>query len=100
MRDEAQSSNWNELNCNEYAARDLAIGIGKQAGYAALQGAAIGVGFDVAQRLWNGEKIEAEEVVETALVSGGDFGIKAAAVGTVFGPVGDAVGGFIGGTIG
>lgn len=30
--------------------------------------------------------------METALVSGGDFGIKAAAVGTVFGPVGDAVG--------
>ena len=29
----------NDLNWNEYAAKDLAIGIGKQAGYAALQGA-------------------------------------------------------------
>lgn len=36
MRDEAQSGNWNDLNWNEYAKRDLAIGIGKHAGYAAL----------------------------------------------------------------
>ena len=52
MRDEAQSGNWNDLNWNEYSTKDLAIGIGKQAGYAALQGAAIGVGFDVAQKLF------------------------------------------------
>ncbi|SES42540.1 hypothetical protein SAMN04487884_1495 [Butyrivibrio fibrisolvens] len=83
MRDEAQSGRWNDLNWNEYATKDIAIGIGKQAGYAALQGAAIGVGFDVAQKLWNGEKIEADEVVETAIVSGTDFGIKAAAAGAL-----------------
>lgn len=83
MRDEAQSGNWNDLNWNEYAAKDLAIGIGKQAGYAALQGAAIGVGFDVAQKLWNGESIDADEVVETAIVNGADFGVKAAAAGAL-----------------
>lgn len=79
MRDEAQSGNWNDLNWNEYKTKDLAIGIGKQAGYAALQGAAIGVGFDVAKKLWNGEEIKGEEIVETALMSGADFGVKAAA---------------------
>lgn len=83
MRDEAQSGNWKDLNWNEYANKDLAIGIGKQAGYAALQGAAIGVGFDMAQKLWNGDDIIAEEVVETALVSGADFGVKAAAAGAL-----------------
>lgn len=83
MRDEAQSGQWNELNWNEYKTKDLAIGIGKQAGYAALQGAAIGVGFDVAQKLWNGEEIKGEEVVETAIVSGADFGVKAAAAGAI-----------------
>lgn len=83
MRDEAQSGRWNELNWNEYATKDLAIGIGKQAGYAALQGAAIGIGFDVAQKLWNGETVEAEDVVETAIVSGADFGVKAAAAGAL-----------------
>ncbi|MGN0464772.1 MAG: hypothetical protein ACI4F9_00295 [Lachnospiraceae bacterium] len=83
MRDEAQSGNWSGLNWNEYATKDLAVGIGKQAGHAALQGAAIGVGFDVAQKLWNGEEIESEEVVETAITSGADFGIKAAASGAL-----------------
>jgi hypothetical protein len=83
MRDEAQSGNWNELNWNEYKTKDLAVGIGKQAGYAALQGAAIGIGFDVAQKLWNGEEIKGEEIVETAIVSGADFGVKAAAAGAL-----------------
>lgn len=83
MRDEAQSGNWKELNWNEYKTKDVAIGIGKQAGQAALQGAVIGVGFDVAQKVWNGEEIEAEEVVETAIKSGTDFGVKAAAAGAL-----------------
>lgn len=83
MRDEAQSGNWNDLNWNEYKAKDLAIGIGKQAGYAALQGAAISVGFDIAKKLWNDEEIKGEEVVETALKSGADFGVKAAAAGAL-----------------
>lgn len=83
MRDEAQSGQWNELNWNEYKTKDLAMGIGKQAGYAALQGAAIGVGAEVAQKLWNGEEIDGAEVVETALKSGADFGIKAASAGAL-----------------
>ena len=83
MRDEAQSGKWNDLNWNEYKTKDLAKGIGKQTGYAALQGAAIGVGFDVAQKLWNGEEIEADEVVETAITSGADAGLKAATTGAL-----------------
>lgn len=83
LRDEAQSGKWNELNWNEYKTKDLAVGIGKQAGYAALQGAAIGVGFDVAAKLWNGEEVHGEDVVEAALKNGADFGIKAAAAGTM-----------------
>lgn len=83
LQDEAQSGKWNELNWNEYKAKDLAIGIGKQAGQAALMGAAVGAGFDLAQKVWNGEEIKGEEVVETALVSGADFGVKAAAAGAL-----------------
>jgi len=83
MRDEAQSGQWSELNWNEYKTKDLALGIGKQAGYAALQGAAISVGFDVAQKLWNDEKIKGEEIVKTAIVSGADFGVKAAVGGAL-----------------
>ena len=83
LQNEAQSGKWNEINWNEYKTKDLAIGIGKQAGYAAIQGAAIGVGIDIATKVWNGEEIKAEEVVEQALVSGADFGIKAATAGAL-----------------
>lgn len=83
LQKEAQSGKWNELNWNEYALKDLARGIGAQARDAAVMGAAIGVGFDVAQKVWNGEEIEGEELVETALESGIDFGVKAALAGAL-----------------
>ena len=83
LQQEAQSGNWNDLNWNEYKSKDLAVGIGKQAAGAALQGAAIGVGFHIAQKIWNGEEIEAGEVIEQALISGADFGIKAATAGAL-----------------
>ena len=83
MRDKAQSGNLENLNWNEYKIKDLAIGIGKQAGYAALQGAAIGAGFDIAKKLCNGEEINGEEVIETAIKSGADFGVKAATAGAL-----------------
>ncbi|MCS4570191.1 hypothetical protein FZ989_05795 [Clostridium perfringens] len=74
----------NATNWNEYKTRDLAIGIGKKkAGYAAIYGAAIGGGIEVATKLWNGEEIKSKEVVEQALISGADFGIKAAIAGAL-----------------
>jgi len=83
LQNEAQSGNWNATNWNEYKTRDLAIGIGKKAGYAAIYGAAIGGGIEVATKLWNGEEIKSKEVVEQALISGADFGIKAAIAGAL-----------------
>lgn len=83
LQEEAQSGKWSDLNWNEYKAKDLAIGISKQAGQAALMGAAIGAGFDVAQKVWNGEDINGEELVEAAIVSGADFGVKAATAGAL-----------------
>ncbi len=83
LQKEAQSGQWNDLNWNEYQIKDLAIGIGKQAGQAALLGVAVGVGTDIAQKVWNDEEIDGEELVETALTSGADFGIKAATAGAI-----------------
>lgn len=83
LQTEAQGGKWNDLNWNEYQAKDLAIGIAKQAGQAAIMGAAVGIGFDVAQKIWNGEEIDGEELIETAIVSGADFGVKAAAAGAL-----------------
>lgn len=83
LQNEAQNGEWNDLNWNEYKAKDLAIGIGKQAGQAALMGMAVGIGFDIAQKVWNDEKIDGEELIETAIKSGADFGIKAATAGAI-----------------
>lgn len=83
LQHEAQSGQWNDVNWNEYQMKDLAIGIGKQAGHAALYGAAIGAGMELATKAWNGEKIKGEEVVEKAILSGADFGIKAATAGAL-----------------
>lgn len=83
LQKEAQSGNWNDLNWNEYRTKDVAIGIGKQAGQSALMGAVIGAGFEMAQKVWNGEEINGSEVIEAALSSSADFGIKAAAAGAL-----------------
>lgn len=83
LQEEAQSGQWNDLNWNEYSLKDLSLGIGRQAGQAALLGAAIGAGFEVAQKVWNGEEIDGQELVENALTTGADFGVKAAAAGAL-----------------
>lgn len=83
FQEEAQSGNWNDLNWNEYAARDIALGLGRQVGQAAILGAAVGTGFNLAQKVWNGEEIDGGELLESALTSGADFGVKAALAGAL-----------------
>lgn len=84
MQNNAQSGKMNEFNWNDsYQTKTVATKIAKKAGYAAVQGAVIGVGFDLARKMWNGEEINGEEIVETALTSSADSGIKAAAAGAI-----------------
>lgn len=83
MQEEARSGKWNEKNWNNYKTKDIAVGIGKQAGQAALLGTVIGAGTEVVEKLWKGEKIEEKEVAKKAVEGGADFGIKAAITGAV-----------------
>ena len=84
MRDQAQKNGQiNDLDWNQYNTKEIAMKIGRQTGTAALKGAALGVGMDMAQKVWNGEKIEANEEIEIALKTGADFGIKAAVTGAL-----------------
>lgn len=71
------------MDWNVYNTKELALNIGKNAGLAGLEAAALSTGFIMAGKAVMGEKIEAEEVVETALVTGADAGVKAAASGAV-----------------
>ena len=68
---------------NQCNTKQIAMNIGKQVGCAALQGAAIGIGMDIAQKIWRGEKVEASEEVEIALKSGTDMGVKVAITGAL-----------------
>ncbi|UYO62334.1 hypothetical protein LNN31_16315 [Acetobacterium wieringae] len=83
LQDKAQSKNWLDTDWNDYVAKDIAMGIGKQAGYACLQGAAVGAGMNIATKVWKGEPIEGEAVVETAIKSGADFGVKTVTAGAL-----------------
>ncbi|SFE19731.1 hypothetical protein [Peptostreptococcus sp. D1] len=78
LQKQAQKGNFMDADWNDYVAKDIALGISKQTGYVCLQGAAVGAGMAVATKIWNGESIDGEEVVESAIDSGVDFGVKTA----------------------
>ena len=83
MRNEAQNGKWNELNWNEYAVKDLAMGIGKQAANAGVLGAAFGAGVEIVDKIVNYEEVTASDVAVAAINGGADAGIKAAAAGAL-----------------
>lgn len=68
---------------NSYQTRDLVRNIGKQAGMAGIQAAFLGVGISLAKRALSKEPIEADEVIKTALETGADTSVKAAAGGAL-----------------
>lgn len=84
MQKEAQQSGKAAtLDWNEYKTKDIAKGIGKKAGFAAILAAGITTGIDIVKKKIKGEKIEADEVIADALESGADAGVKAAAAGAL-----------------
>lgn len=74
---------WSNVSWNSYNTRELALQLGKQAAFTGVTAAAIGTGFHLAAKYMSGEEIDGEEVVETALTTGADAGVKAAAAGAL-----------------
>ncbi len=72
-----------KMDWNSYQTRELALNIGKQAGQAGIQAALIGAGIHLAKKAFDGEKIDADEVVKTALETGSDTCVKLAAGGAL-----------------
>lgn len=68
---------------NYFKTKELTMSIAKNASLVGIQSAAIGSGFEIAKSVINGEKIEADEVVYNALITGADSGIKAAIAGAL-----------------
>ncbi|MCI9005773.1 MAG: hypothetical protein HFH39_11190 [Lachnospiraceae bacterium] len=72
-----------EISWNVYNTRELAINLGKQAGVAGMHAALFTTGFSLAGKVMQGEEIDGGEVVETAIRTGADAGVKAAAGGAL-----------------
>lgn len=68
---------------NVYNTKELALNLGRNAGLAGIHAAVLTTGFDMVSKVVQGEKIEADEVVDLALKSGSDAGVKAAAAGAL-----------------
>ncbi|TGY96221.1 hypothetical protein E5329_11310 [Petralouisia muris] len=84
MQAEAQESGViPRTDWNVYNTRELAINLGKQAGVAGMQAALLTTGISLAGQVFNGEEIDGNEVVEAALRTGADTGVKAAAGGAL-----------------
>lgn len=72
-----------ELDYSHYKTKDLAMSIGKNAGAMALQAAAVTTGLNVAAKIFKGEEIDKDELVEIAIKTGADTSIKTVTAGTL-----------------
>lgn len=72
-----------ELDYSHYQTKDLAMNIGKNAGAMALQAAAVTTGLNVASKIFKGEEIDKDELVEVAIKTGADTSIKTVTAGTL-----------------
>ncbi|MDO4329082.1 MAG: hypothetical protein Q4C66_07085 [Lachnospiraceae bacterium] len=71
------------VDYNTFQTKDLALHIGKNAGMVGLQSAVVTTGFTLAANALSGEKIDSDAIIETALVTGADTTVKAAAAGAL-----------------
>ncbi|MGN9162990.1 hypothetical protein [Clostridium sulfidigenes] len=71
------------MDYSHYQTKDLAMSIGKNAGAMALQAAAVTTGLNVASKIFNGEKVDADEIVEIAIKTGADTSVKVVTAGTL-----------------
>lgn len=84
LQEKAQSSGVApEMDYSHYQTKDLAMSIGKNAGAMALQSAAVTTGLNVAAKIFKGEEINKDELVEIAIKTGADTSIKTVTAGTL-----------------
>lgn len=71
------------MDYSHYQTRDLAISIGKNASAMALQAVAVTTGLNIASRIFKGEKVDTDEMVEIAIKTGADTSVKVVTAGTL-----------------
>lgn len=83
IKNEAQRGKIKEFDWNDYNIKDLTIGIGKEVVYAGLYGIAMGTTLKIGKDIVQGESVEVQDVIKAAVLTGGDFGVKAAVAGSL-----------------
>lgn len=71
------------MDYNQLPTKDLFTSIGKNAAVFGLQSAAITTGMNVAAKIFKGETVEPDELVETAIKTGVDTSVKTVAAGSL-----------------
>ena len=72
-----------QADWNNYSTGKLALHLGKNAALAGLTGATLATGLQLLVKTARNEEIETNELVETALLTGADAGVKAAISGAM-----------------
>lgn len=72
-----------EMDYNHFRTKDLTVSIGKNAGVMGLQAAAVTTGLNVVAKLFKGEPVDSDELVESAIRTGADTSVKVVAAGTL-----------------
>lgn len=84
LQENAQSQNAAPAHdWSHYQTKDLALNIGKNAGVMGILSAAVTTGFHVVSKVFKGEKIDKDELVENAIKTGVDTSVKTVAAGTL-----------------
>lgn len=84
LQENAQSQNAAPAHdWSHYQTKDLALNIGKNAGVMGILSAAVTTGFHVVAKVFKGEKIDKDELVENAIKTGVDTSVKTVAAGTL-----------------
>ena len=84
LQENAQSQNTSPAHdWSHYQTKDLALNIGKNAGVMGILSAAVTTGFHVVSKIFKGEKIDKDELVENAIKTGVDTSVKTVAAGTL-----------------
>ena len=84
LQENAQSQNATPAHdWSHYQTKDLALNIGKNAGVMGILSAAVTTGFHVVSKIFKGEKIDKDELVENAIKTGVDTSVKTVAAGTL-----------------
>lgn len=72
-----------EMSYDDFRLKDLTMSVAKNAGAMALQSMVVTTGMNIAAKVFKGEAVDADELVESAIETGVDTSVKVVAAGSL-----------------